>query len=146
MSYDLQIERLIDATPEEVFDAFVDKDAMLEWYRIQPDWATEVPAHDATVGGRTSVVFGGEEKYREDITYEAIERPTRIVYEEKMGRVVQGDFFVTRVTVTFAAQDGKTLLTLTQEGFEQKERRDAHQGGWPQFLARLEEVVAARRA
>lgn len=146
MSYDLKIERLIDATREELFDAFVDGDAMKEWYRLSDDWEASVEVCDARVGGHSSIVFGGEEKYREDITYEELVRPDRIVYEEKMGRVAQGDFFVTRVTVTFAAQDGKTLLTLEQTGFEQQERRDAHQGGWPQFLARLEEVVAKRRA
>lgn len=145
MSYDLTLERLIDAAPEEVFDAFVDADAMKEWYRLEPGWDTEVPAHDPKVGGRTSVVFGGDEKYREDITYTELDRPNRIVYKEKMGRVVQGDFFVTEVTVTFVAQDSKTLLTLTQTGFEQKERRDAHVGGWPSFLDRLEQVVAKRR-
>jgi uncharacterized protein YndB with AHSA1/START domain len=145
MSYDLRLERLIDAAPEEVFDAFVDRDAMKDWYRLEPSWETDVPDHDPRVGGHTSVVFGGEEKYREDITYAELDRPSRIVYEEKMGRVVQGDFFVTRVVVTLEAQGTKTLLTLVQEGFHDEARRDAHQGGWPQFLDRLEHVVAARR-
>ena len=146
MTYDLTLERLIDATPEEVFDAFVDGDAIKEWYRIQPDWDTTVEACDARVGGKMSVIFGGDEKYREDAIYEEIDRPHRLVYEETMSRVAQGGSFTTRVTVTFEAQDGKTLLTLVQEGFHDKDRRDAHQGGWPQFLARLEAVVTERRA
>jgi uncharacterized protein YndB with AHSA1/START domain len=119
---------------------------MKDWYRLETAWETEVPDHDPRVGGHTSIVFGGDEKYREDITYTELDRPNRIVYEEKMGRVVQGDFFITRVIVTFEAQDGKTLLTLVQEGFQDEARRDAHQGGWPQFLERLEQVVQARRA
>ena len=145
MSYEMKVERLINATPEEVFDAFVDGDAIKEWYRLEPNWETSVEAYDPHVGGQTSVVFGGEEKYREDITYEVLERPSRIVYEEKMGRVAMDGAEVTQVTVTFEAQDGKTLVTLVQSGFVQKERRDMHEQGWPQFLARLDDVVASRR-
>jgi len=146
MSYDLKVERLIDATPEEVFDAFVDGDAMKEWYRLFDDWEVTVGACDPRAGGHTSVTFGGDEKFREDITYAELDRPNRIVYEEKMSRVEQGDGFVTTVVVTFTPQDGKTLITLEQLGFESEERRDAHTQGWPQFLARLAEVVVERKA
>ena len=146
MTYDLKLERLIDGTPEEVFDAFIDGEAIKEWYRIQPDWQTEVLAAEGRVGGTMTVTFGAEEKYREEATYIELDRPRRIVYEEKMGRVADGASFTTTVTVTLERQDGKTLLTLVQEGFHVKERRDAHEQGWPQFLSRLDEVVAKRRA
>jgi uncharacterized protein YndB with AHSA1/START domain len=145
MSYEMKVERLIDATPENVFDAFIDGDAIKDWYRLDPNWETSVEACDARVGGRTRVFFGGDEKYREDITYEVLERPHRIVYEEQMRRVEHEGTEATRVTVTFDAQDGKTLVTLVQSGFAQKERRDMHEQGWPQFLARLDEVLASRR-
>jgi uncharacterized protein YndB with AHSA1/START domain len=146
VSYDMKLERLIDATPEEVFDAFTDRDAMKEWYTLDAGWAADVAAYDPRVGGRTTVVFGGEQKFREDITYVEIGRPHRLVYEEDMRRVADGAGYVTRVSVTFEAQDGKTLLTLVQEGFHVAERRDAHEQGWPQFINRLEQVIAKRRA
>ena len=146
MSYDMTVERLIDGTPEEVFDAFIDREAMKEWYAIQPDWETDVQSHDSTVGGRTTIVFGGAEKYREDVTYSVIDRPHRIVYREDMRRVSDGGGFLTEVTVTFVPQGDKTLLTLVQSGFHDAARRDAHQQGWPQFIDRFEQVVAKRRA
>ena len=34
MSYELRVERLIDATPEEVFDAYTDPEAMKVWFTI----------------------------------------------------------------------------------------------------------------
>ena len=34
MSYELRVERLIDATPEEVFDAYTDPEAMRVWFTI----------------------------------------------------------------------------------------------------------------
>jgi len=147
MTYDLKVERLIDATPEEVFDAFVDDDAMKEWYRLQPDWTATVDSYDPKVGGTTSITFGGDEHYREDIAYTELDRPKRIAYTETMRRLPEGQgSMVTTVVVTFEAQGGKTLVTLEQLGFEDAARRDAHQGGWPQFLARLDEVVRARVA
>jgi uncharacterized protein YndB with AHSA1/START domain len=142
----MRVERVIDATPEEVFDAFTDRDAMKEWYTLGDGWSADVPSYDPKVGGHTTVIFGGDEKFREDITYVEMDRPRRLVYEEDMRRVADGGGYVTRVTVTFDAQAGKTLLTLVQEGFHVAERRDAHTQGWPQFLTRLEAVVAARKA
>ena len=146
MSYDLKVERLIDATPEDVFDAFVGEDAMKEWYKLEPSWTTTVDAHDPTVGGTTSITFGGDERYREDVAYTEIDRPNRVVYTETMQRLPEGNgSMVTTVMVTFQAQGNKTLVVLEQLGFEDATRRDAHQAGWPQFLARLDEVVTGRK-
>lgn len=146
MSHDLKLERLIDGTPDEAFDAFTEADAMSEWYKIDPNWTADLQAHDLRVGGTTTIVFGGpDQKFREDVTYTEVERPNRLVYSETMRRLPDEEGFTTTVTVTFETQDGKTLLTLVQAGFHDAGRRDAHQGGWPQFLDRLDKVVASRR-
>lgn len=144
MSYDLKLERLIDARAQQVFDAFIDADAMKEWYLDHPGWIVEVLACDARVGGTTSVAFGpGDERYREDMTYREFDRPHRLVYAATFW-MPDGSSFDTVVTITFDVQDGKTLLTLVQTGFPNAEQRDAHRGGWPGFIDRLERVVAAR--
>jgi uncharacterized protein YndB with AHSA1/START domain len=38
LSYDLRLERLYDAAPEVVFDAFTNPDAQKELYADAPDW------------------------------------------------------------------------------------------------------------
>jgi uncharacterized protein YndB with AHSA1/START domain len=48
----------------------------------------------------------------------------------------------TTVTVTFESQNGKTLLTIRQTGFEREEDRDGIQGGWPGILDTLERLVS----
>jgi uncharacterized protein YndB with AHSA1/START domain len=142
---DLRVERLIDATPDEAFDAFVDPDAMLEWYQDNPGWVVKVEACDVRVGGTTSVSFGSEDqRYREDMTYTRVERPTLIEYNERFG-MPDGSGFDTRVAITFDDQAGKTLMTIVQTGFPTEDERNAHQNGWPGFVNRLEEVVAKRR-
>jgi uncharacterized protein YndB with AHSA1/START domain len=52
VSHELRVERLIDASPGEVFDVFVDADAQKEWYRDpeHPGGIVETEC-DARVGG-----------------------------------------------------------------------------------------------
>ena len=45
------------------------------------------------------------------------------------------------VTVTFRAVGNKTELTLRHEGFDSKESRDGHQGGWNGCLDKLENYL-----
>ena len=47
----------------------------------------------------------------------------------------------TEMTITFEDQDGKTLLTMVQTGFEREEDRDGFMGGWPTYLDTLKGVV-----
>jgi uncharacterized protein YndB with AHSA1/START domain len=142
VSHDLHIERVIDAEPAEVFTTFVDADAMRHWYLDGPDWVVEVEACDVRVGGTTIVSFGpGSERYREEMTYTEVDRPRRLAYDERFTMPDESSFD-TVVTVTFDEQDGKTLLTIIQTGFPTAAERDAHQGGWPGFLDRLERVIA----
>jgi hypothetical protein len=50
------------------------------------------------------------------------------------------------VSLTFNEQDGATLLTLVQGGFETEEERDAYLSGAPGFLDAFERAVASRVA
>jgi uncharacterized protein YndB with AHSA1/START domain len=147
MSHDLSIERLMDGTPVEVFDAFTDAEAMKEWYQGEPDWNVEVRACDVRVGGTTIIAFGPGDPWLavEEMTYQEVERPHRLVYAEHFGTPDE-EGFDTVVSITLEAQGDKTLMTLVHTGFPNAEERDAHQGGWPGFLDRLERVVAVRRA
>lgn len=146
MSHDLRVERLLDGTPDEVFDAFTDPDAMLEWYQDNPGWNVEVCACDVRVGGTTIVAFGpGDDRYTEHMTYTEVARGQRLVYNERFG-FPDGNGYDTIVTITFETQDGKTLVTIVQTGFPSTVERDGHQSGWPGFIDRLERVVAKRRS
>jgi uncharacterized protein YndB with AHSA1/START domain len=57
VSHDLRQERLYDAAPEVVFDAFTDPDAQKELYADAPDWIVEAEC-DLRVGGRWTIAFG----------------------------------------------------------------------------------------
>ena len=148
MTYNLRIKRLIDATPEAIFDAFVDPDAQKVLYdnEEEKDWTVQSEL-DLRVGGTWTIEFGkvGEEPFRETNVFTAVDRPCRLVYTSTMFKGKYGGSFDTVVTVTFEDRDGKTLLTILQREFESGEERDMIQGGWPSIIDALERIVGATR-
>ena len=147
MAYELKIERLVDARPEIVFDAFVDPEAqkMLYGNEAESDWTVESEL-DLRAGGTWTIAFGkrGEELNRETNVFREVDRPHRIAFESTMSIADEGREFDSSVVVTFEEQDGKTLLSIIQSGFDRRQDRDGIEGGWPSILDALEQVVAAR--
>ncbi|HEX2090266.1 MAG TPA: SRPBCC domain-containing protein [Actinomycetota bacterium] len=149
MTYDLRIQRLIDAAPDVVFDAFVDPEAQKELYNNEedPDWHVESEL-DLRVGGTWTIVFGnrGEEPFRLTSVFSEVDRPRRLVFKATLFQGKYGGSFDTDVTVTFEDRDGKTLMTIVETGFPTKEQRDMIEGGWPSILDALERVVTDGRS
>jgi uncharacterized protein YndB with AHSA1/START domain len=148
MSYELKLERLYDASPEVVFDAFVDPATQAELHGSdQPDWTVHRAESDVRVGGTSVFVMGaeGQEPDTETRVFTVIDRPHRLVFRHSMQVAEWGGRTVdTEMTITFEDRDGKTLLTMVQTGFEREEDRDDFLGGWPTYLDTLKGVVTAR--
>ena len=121
MSYELRLERLYDASPEVVFDAFVDPATQAELHGNDvPGWKVHRTETDTRVGGTSTYVMGleGEEPDTETRVYTVIDRPHRIVFTHSMQIAEWGGRSVdTEMTITFEDRDGKTLLTMVQTGF-----------------------------
>jgi uncharacterized protein YndB with AHSA1/START domain len=146
MTYELRLERLYDAPPEVVFDAFVDPATQEELHgSSQPHWKVRRSETDLRVGG-TSVYEMGPEGSEPDVetrVYSVIDRPHRLVFSHSMQIVEWGRTVETEMTITFEDRDGKTLLTMVQTGFEREEDRDGFLGGWPTYLETLKGVVGS---
>ena len=56
MTHDLRVERVYDAAPGVVFDAFTDPEAQQEMYADEPDWIVR-SACDLRVGGRWGYLY-----------------------------------------------------------------------------------------
>jgi uncharacterized protein YndB with AHSA1/START domain len=135
-SFDIRLQRLIDASPRVAFHQWVDADARRSWYAPDEGSVVVETETDLRVGGsyRVSVVGPtGDPMYTEEGVFEVIEVPHRLVYRQIM-RVADGSSVETRVTVTFEERDGKTLLTLLDAGYPTEEQRDEFERGWPDFL------------
>lgn len=131
------VERTLPASPEQVFRAWTDPGEMQAWFA--PDPAMEIEADvDLRVGGRYRIRMG---EYVVSGTYEAVERPTQLVFtwrwetDEAAGE--------TLVTVELAPDgQGGTLLRLRHERLPDETQRTNHAQGWEACLARLEQLLA----
>jgi uncharacterized protein YndB with AHSA1/START domain len=139
---DVDFARLIDAAPEEVFDAFTAPEGQEAFYgQDDPGWI--VRSHcDLRVGGVWSVDFGPSpgELYRHRHVFELTERPHRLLLASTEARL-DGSSFHTKLEFTFEAKGEKTLMTMTQRGFPTAELRDEHARGLPNAFTRLERLI-----
>jgi uncharacterized protein YndB with AHSA1/START domain len=144
VSHELRLERLFDAPPDIVFDAFVDPAAQKELYADGPDWIVESEC-DLRVGGRWSIVFGppGREPARETNVFEVVDRPRRLLYRSTM-TMPDGSSFDTDVVATFVDEEGRTRMTLVQSGFPRAELSAEFTDGWAGILDELARVVGTR--
>ena len=145
MSHELRVERVFDAEPEEVFDAFTDPEGLREMYgRDDPGWIVE---SEGVIGiGETwRVAFGPSrgELYLFTQEFEVVDRPRRVVVRSNE-RGPDGSSFDSHVEVTFEGEGGKTRMTVVQRGFPSAEVRDFHRVGLPHAFDRVERFIRAR--
>ncbi len=151
MTYELRIERLLDAPPEVVFDTVVNPEFQDELFTDQvPGWRLSTFDIDLRVGGTWTIVYGPAEGEgapdRITSVFTEVDRPRRLSYDSSMYVAEWERTIRFSETITFEEQDGKTLVTIVQEGFEDEADRDAFLSGTPDFLDALQRVVAARVA
>jgi uncharacterized protein YndB with AHSA1/START domain len=147
---EIVLTRIIDATREDVFDAWTDPEQLAAWFG--PNGLTiETHEIDVREGGvwRFDMVGEGGLRYDNRMTFLRIERPRLI--EVDHGSDKDDDPGKFRMLVTFDVQtDGKTVLTLRQMHPTRAHRDTAigfgavEYGG--QTLDKLAAHLAARRS
>ncbi len=144
MSENVSITRTFAAPREQVFNAFMRKEALQGWFGPE---GFSVPAVvvDPRPGGTYRIEMHSPEGSVHIVTgeYREVRPPEKLVFT---WRWLDGSGLgpETLVTLTFAARDGGTELTLTHSGFATAEARDAHQGGWASSFVSLAETLAGR--
>jgi len=150
VSYELRVERVIEAPAEVVFDAFTDAGAQQVWMRDtddDPDAILETRC-DLRVGGRWVAAWGPsrDELYRETNVFQVVDRPRRLVMATT-STTPDGDRLDTTVEVTFEDHDGKTRMTVVQRGFPTAELRDYFATtAWQGVLDALDRFVRGQAA
>jgi uncharacterized protein YndB with AHSA1/START domain len=146
MSYELKVERLIDAPLEEVFDAYIDPEAHKVWFTIfDPGMNVETEV-DLRVGGKwvSRWGFSPSAMFWETQTFEVIDRPHRLV-TRSTGGSPDGLSLDTKVEITFTDEGGKTRMTVVQTGFPEAEVRDFFANtAWIGFFDRFAAYFEAR--
>jgi uncharacterized protein YndB with AHSA1/START domain len=139
----LTIARVFDAPRDLVWRAWTDPKHLMSWWGPRAHPAENVEA-DVRVGGRWRHCLravGDGSELRHGGVFREVVPPERLVFtfawEEEGERGIENV-----VTVTFAEQGAKTLMTMQQTPFQSFEERDGHQGGWGSAFDRLDEFLA----
>lgn len=125
----LTVSRYLPATPEQVFDAYTDRDKQLIWFSILDEEPGVVRIEvDLKVGGEQKAVWGPseDELFWETQVFRVIDRPHRLV-TTSTGGDPSGGTMTTEVEVTFEPQGDGTLMTIVQSGFTDTDTRDFFQ-------------------
>ncbi len=143
MKHTVRLHCVLRATPERVYRAFLDADAMVKW--LPPNGFTGRVHHlEAKVGGSykmsftnfstgQSHTFGGE--YLELVPY------ARLRYTDKFDDAnLPGEM---QTTVTLAKVSCGTELNVVQEGIPEAIPTEACYLGWQESLALLAKLVEA---
>ncbi len=139
---ELTITRVFDAPRELVFRAWTDPAQAAHWWGPQ-GFTTISCEMDVRPGGAYRACMRSPEGTRHCRrgVYREVVAPERLVFtfawEDANG---PGHEMV--VTVTFAAIDSQTRLTLHQAVFETVAARDDHQRGWSSCLERFADYLA----
>jgi uncharacterized protein YndB with AHSA1/START domain len=133
LSAKVTVERRIGATPERVFDAWLDPEAAGRWLFATDGGVMEKVEIDPHVGGRFAIFERrGEELAEHHGEYVEIDRPRRLVF----------DFWTsfseerTRISVVIAPDGDGSRVTLTHEGVWE-EWQDKTRQGWTMILESL---------
>ena len=130
------VRRTIAASAEELFDAWLDPQAMAVWMRPGSILRTEASVDPRVGGGYKIVMHSATETYPHTGAYRVIDRPRRLVFTWISRGTEQQE---TLVTVDFVARGERTEVVVTHELLSDS-ARPSHTEGWSSALERLEEA------
>jgi uncharacterized protein YndB with AHSA1/START domain len=133
MAATVTVERHFDASPEALFDAWLDPDQAGRWLFRTAGGALERCEIDPRIGGR----FRIDERRGAEIAehcgeYVALDRPRRLAFDFWTSFSAEK----TRISIDIAADGDGSRLTLTHEGVWEDDR-DRTRQGWAMVLEGL---------
>ena len=142
-TYTIRLHRVLRATPERVYRAFLDPDAMSKW--LPPNGFTgKVHQMNATVGGTHKMSFTNfttGKSHSFGGAYLELVPPERIRHTDKFDDPgLPGEM---RVTITLKKVSVGTELNIVQEGVPDVIPPEACYLGWQESLGLLANLVEA---
>jgi uncharacterized protein YndB with AHSA1/START domain len=142
MEHELSLTRVLAASAEDIYDAWLDPRAVAEWMRPIPSGHTEASC-DPRVGGSFLITMHGNgTRYPTRGEYLRLERPHLLEFtwhpdgDERWKSIVS-------VTLRELGA-GRTELTLRHRRFPSADMADGHREGWSRGLDSLAAWLVAR--
>lgn len=136
----LTIEREYDASPEEVWQAWTDPQALTRWFG--PGETTDVVQTnlDVRVGGSYRIAFITDDGERHDVSgiYREVQRPQKLVFSWAWRSTPERESLV---TILITPAGAGTHLVFRHDQFFDQVARDNHERGWSGAFAKLDRVL-----
>jgi uncharacterized protein YndB with AHSA1/START domain len=130
------VRRVIAASAEDLFDAWLDPEALAQWMRPGTINST-VARVEPRVGGSYEITMQGQSgPIVHKGVYRAIERPNRLVFTWISGPTENTE---TLVTVDFVRVDRRTEVIVTHEKLPES-AKPSHRNGWTSGLEHLDQA------
>lgn len=139
----LRIERIFDAPPHDVFDAWTSVEVLKRWWHAEHSWETPFAEVDLRVGGAIRVTMRNPDdgkEYGGGGEYTLIDRPRRLAFtwtwegdDESRPQLIE---------VEFVDHGERTTVVLTNSGLPEPDVDD-YRDGWSNSFDNL--AVALRR-
>ena len=144
----ITVSHVIEAPPERIYEAFLDPDQLAEW--LPPTgFSAEVHHLEPEVGGTFRITFTAEtvdfepREHSFHGTYQELVPGERIVYTEEFEMDDPAMAGETTVTVTLAAVEDGTEVTVHQMGIPEAIPPEDANAGWTDSLANLAGLAEA---
>ena len=132
----LTLKRHYPAPVETVFRAWIDPEALKQWFGPSDEGKILVSETNPKVGGRYRIVMQmpGGEQHRVGGVYREIVPNEKLVFTWAWESTPERESLV---TVQLKRAGSGTDMLLTHESFFDEPARDRHQHGWTQVMERL---------
>ena len=138
----LSISRIIKASPEAVYAAWLDPATISRFMAGGADQRVTEARTDPRVGGRFRIVMTSEKEIAHTGLYKDLV-PHSLIRFTRESPYSPAD---SEVTIQLAPVAEGTELTLSQVKFLSEGARDGHKGGWTMILDRLANALQAAPA
>ena len=138
------IERELPGSPRHAFRFWSEHELKRRWNACHPDWQVIEDRFDFRVDGHESVIWRMPDGTKQTMLAHFLEvHPRqRIVYAYTM-RTNEVSISSSLVTVEFEGQDGKTIMTFTEQAvFVNSADGDMRESGTGIGFSRLQEIMA----
>jgi uncharacterized protein YndB with AHSA1/START domain len=136
----LSIRRKLKATPEKVFAAWTQPEALKRWFAPGDETVVLLAEADVRVGGRYRIVMRRPDgnEHRVGGVYKQVVPGRKLVFTWAWESTPERESLV---TVKIEPIAGGCELTFTHEHFFDEAARDRHQQGWAVSLERLDSYL-----
>ena len=132
----LSLNRHYPVTPEKIWRAWTDPQALSQWFGSGQPGSVTAAEFDLQVGGRFRIAFTGNKGESNECAgvYQEVQPFSRLVFSFFWKSTPER---VSRVTMVLTPDDKGTRLDFVHDRFFDTQARDNHRGGWTQMLGQL---------